>query len=264
MFTAVPSDRLEYFLKEKNITNYVHAMEYEPKQVIDQPVKSTLNSKAGTYLCINLVNGKKYVGSASQGGMYNRYCGHLLGGHGGSQNVKAAVKKYGIENFAFLVLETNENGKIRDEILATEQKYIDLLMPEYNIALFAGSVLNSKWSQDSRDRLVKSETYLKRMENLRLARKNTPVSEETRELLRANALERGPVSDETKLKMSINNNKSVAIQAYLADSDTLYREFLSIAEAAEHFFNDRDKRGPIKYALAKNTKILNKYYLRKS
>ena len=39
------------------------------------------------------------------------------------------------------------------------------------------------------------------------------------------------------------------------------RDFLSIADAAEHFFNDRDRRSPIKYALAKHTKFLDKYYL---
>ena len=64
--------------------------------------------------------------------------------------------------------------------------------------------------------------------------------------------------------MSINNNKSVKIIAYSSDSNLVYREFLSIAAAASHFFNDRNRRSPIKYALQKNTKILNKYYLCKS
>jgi hypothetical protein len=51
--------------------------------------------------------------------------------------------------------------------------------------------------------------------------------------------------------MSLNNNKSIKIIAYFADSNLVYKEFISIAEAAEHFFNDRNRRVPIKYALEK-------------
>ena len=61
-----------------------------------------------------------------------------------------------------------------------------------------------------------------------------------------------------------NNNKSVKIIAYFADSNLIYKEFISLAEAADLFFNDRNRRGPIKYALANNKLFLNKYYLRKT
>lgn len=54
--------------------------------------------------------------------------------------------------------------------------------------------------------------------------------------------------------MSINNNKSKKIIAYFADSNLVYRDFSSIAEAAEHFLNDRNKRSPIKYALSPKKK----------
>ena len=70
-------------------------------------------------------------------------------------------------------------------------------------------------------------------------------------------------SGETRLKMSINNNKSAKIIAHFSDTNLVYKEFASIAEAAEHFFNDRQRRGPIKYALQKKTKFLGKYYLSK-
>ena len=45
--------------------------------------------------------------------------------------------------------------------------------------------------------------------------------------------------------MSINNNKSVKIIAYFAESNLVYREFISISDAALHFFNDRNRRAPI-------------------
>ena len=66
--------------------------------------------------------------------------------------------------------------------------------------------------------------------------------------------------------MSLNNNKSIKIIAYFADSNLVYREFLSLERSSEGeaaVFNDRNRRGPIKYALAKNKLILNKYYLHK-
>ena len=62
-------------------------------------------------------------------------------------------------------------------------------------------------------------------------------------------------------KMSINNNKSVQVLATYSNTGDIYRTFVSIADAAEHFFNDRNRRAPIKYALEKKTLFLNKYYL---
>ena len=66
--------------------------------------------------------------------------------------------------------------------------------------------------------------------------KKKPVTEETRALLRSIALKRPAFSAETRLKMSINNNKSAKIIAHFSDTNLVYKEFTSIAEAAEHFF----------------------------
>ena len=63
--------------------------------------------------------------------------------------------------------------------------------------------------------------------------------------------------------MSLNNNKSVKLISYFSESNLLHKEFNSIADAAEFFFNDRNRRDPIKYALKKNTLILNKFFLRR-
>lgn len=100
-------------LEKNNITNYKYTLEFEPDNKINLPIKQALNSQAGVYLCINLVKGKTYVGSASKNGMYRRYSsgGHLLNCVGGSAVVKRAVKNYGLENFAFVVLETVDNAK---------------------------------------------------------------------------------------------------------------------------------------------------------
>jgi len=55
-----------------------------------------------------------------------------------------------LENFAFVVIEITKEVKNKEEILRIEQKYIDLLLPEYNIAKIAGSRLNTKWILESK------------------------------------------------------------------------------------------------------------------
>ena len=75
-----------------------------------------------------------------------RFRGHLYLGGGGSKIVNKAVLKYGLNNFAFIVLETVPDSLRNDKkaILNLEQKYLDQLNPAYNIVKIAGSVLNLK------------------------------------------------------------------------------------------------------------------------
>lgn len=73
LFTGIPSVRLKKILEKNNIANYKYILEFEPDNKINLPIKQTLNSLASVYLCINLVNGQIYVGSASKNGMYRRY-----------------------------------------------------------------------------------------------------------------------------------------------------------------------------------------------
>jgi hypothetical protein len=57
--------------------------------------------------------------------------------------------------------------------------------------------------------------------------------------------------------MSKNNAKLVKFTAY--NDGAVFKQFNSIAEAAEFFFQDRTKRSKIQTALAKNTLLLGKY-----
>lgn len=114
-----------------------------------------------------------------------------------------------------------------------EQIYIDThasRLPEYNIAKIAGSLLNTKWSLESKLRRRESVQLKEHLEKLRLIHINRKVSPETKALLKAIALKR-KFTDKKKKKMSLNNNKSIKIIAYFADSNLVYKEFISIAEA---------------------------------
>lgn len=68
-------------------------------------VVSDLKSYAGVYVIVNLVNGNMYVGSAISNKIAARFRKHLYGGSG-SKIVNSAVQKYGLSNFAFILVDT--------------------------------------------------------------------------------------------------------------------------------------------------------------
>jgi len=65
------------------------------------------------------------------------------------------------------------------------------------------------------------------------------------------------VYEETRIKLSKNNAKSLKFTAYI--NGTFCKIFIFIADAADFFFQDRTKRSKIKTPLAKNTLLLGKY-----
>jgi group I intron endonuclease len=261
-FVEKPSNRLTQIFSQHNLPKPVYILEYFGNKT---GVKKTLNNVAGVYICINLVNGKMYVGSAAFNRMFRRYRGHLYLASGGSNIVNKAVLKYGLINFAFIVIETvsAEHNQDKKAILNIEQKYLDQLNPDYNIVKVAGSVLNLKWSLESRKNLSLSILNNKeRLDKIRKLHSGKILSKETRKLIQKAALNR-IFSEETRKKMSMNNAKSVNITAYLNGSLFIQKKFTSIADAAEYFFQDRNKRSKIRTALEKNKLLLNKYELKR-
>lgn len=147
-FVVTPSRRLSELLLKHNLPNPVYILEYcenknnvvtNDAKVPNRPresVNKTLNSVSGVYLCINLFNGNMYVGSSYLNSMFRRFRGHLYLATSGSKIVKISVLKYGLINFAFLVIETipaTNRAQDKKALLSLEQKYIDLLKPAYNI-----------------------------------------------------------------------------------------------------------------------------------
>jgi len=116
-------------------------------------------SKTGVYVIENLVNGKKYVGSAARS-FRERWNGHkndLKNKRHHSHILQRAFNKYGEENFKFDILGYYPPCFV----LKAEQHFIDTLKPEYNICKVAGSLLGTKRSETTKQKMssIKKELH---------------------------------------------------------------------------------------------------------
>jgi group I intron endonuclease len=60
--------------------------------------------KSGIYMIYNLINHKCYIGSAASNRINVRFRNHYINGTG-ARLTNQAVNKYGLENFAFVIIE---------------------------------------------------------------------------------------------------------------------------------------------------------------
>ena len=177
---------------------------------IRQRVSLAVRNMAGVYAIVNLVNGKIYVGSGILNRMYYRFCCHLFY-FTGSKIVAAAVAKYGLGNFAFLVLEsvpgpiTADNKEV---LLQCEDRYIQLLSPSYNVAPQASNTFGVKHTDETKARMRDAFTPERRLQVGDINRGREYTYEE-RERIRQQALTRPPMSDETRSKVSANSAKAM-------------------------------------------------------
>lgn len=166
----------------------------------------TLKPFSGIYLVVNLVNGKYYIGSAVTGNIYMRLHKHLFSKMG-NVLVGKAVEKYGLENFVFLVLELVSQQDTVDVklLLEREDHYILSLKPEYNIAPLATNSVGWNHSEESIQKMKQGYSDERRQKvgsiNYYVGK---ALSEETRNLIREAALQRKPMSMESRLKCTVN------------------------------------------------------------
>ena len=119
----------------------VYVFENLNLEITKQQILKDTRGLSGIYMIVNKITRDYYIGSAATNRLYIRFSNHLIYFRG-NKIVKSAVKKYNLENFAFLVLElypnvvTKENNK---ELIDLEDKYLKLLLPNYNILTEAGS-----------------------------------------------------------------------------------------------------------------------------
>lgn len=137
---------------------------------------------SGVYIISNNLNGHKYIGSSIN--FQTRKKTHLIelkANKHHSQYLQRAWNKYGEQNFTFEVLEI---CKI-EYLIEREQHYIDTINPEYNISRTAGSCLGCKHSEETKQKLSRIVTGIKRpprtlehRRKLSEANKGKPFTEE--------------------------------------------------------------------------------------
>src|SRR6266850_6884003 len=186
---------------------------------------------SGIYLILNKVTLDYYIGSASTDRFYARFSNHLLYLRG-SKILKLAVRKYKLENFAFIILEifpekvTIENNK---KLIDLEDFYLKSLLPNYNILTEAGSSFGYKHTEITRVKL-KSNYSQERRDRIGSLNKGQILSFETLEQIKSKALTREKInfSEQAKLNMK---KKSKPIILFNLDR-TVYGEYSSVVEAA--------------------------------
>jgi len=110
---------------------------------------------SGVYEVQNQRNGKRYIGSAVN--IRDRWAVHLStlrqNAHHNS-HLQYAFDKYGEEAFMFSVLEHIEDTS---QLIAREQYYLNVLKPEYNIAMVAGSKLGVHPTKETRRKMSEAK-----------------------------------------------------------------------------------------------------------
>jgi group I intron endonuclease len=186
--------------------------------------------KAIIYTIINIKNNKVYVGSTIRE-FYERRNSHknsLIKGTHVNSHLQRAFNKYGEDNFIFEILEECDIQYCRTQ----EQYWINMLNVTnrnfgYNILSIPGSRLNIKHTQESKDKMSKSN----------IGRK---ITEKTRQKMRIASKERlikyadkyknfgGRPSDESIIKIKEALSKKV----YKYDLENNFiEEYNSVTEA---------------------------------
>jgi group I intron endonuclease len=154
---------------------------------------NNMKTISAVYQIKNIINGHRYIGSSVD--VYSRFACHksdLKNGKHCNSHLQRAWNKYGEDAFEFstILLCT------KDDTLLNEQKYLDEMKPEYNMAICA---------EASARGIIRSEEHRAKMSAANMGR---VVTEETRAKLREAMKGRAPWnqgkhhSEETKEKIS--------------------------------------------------------------
>lgn len=224
----------------KDVTDFLNNNKLRPVYIYENLHEKSTQNKilndtkniAGVYLILNKINLSCYVGSASRNKFNARFRKHLFN-FAGSKIVKAAVKKYKIDNFAFMVLQvfpeivSKENNK---KLLDLEDYYLKSLLPDYNIVTEAGNTFGYKHSEITRIKMVNDYSTERRL-RIGDLNKGKVMTDEQKANMKAAALTRKKA---TYSEESLDNMRksSKAITVYNLDR-TVYGEYPSVTAGVE-------------------------------
>ena len=252
--SIIMSERLETIINELGL-NLVYCYENLNLEETRKQILNDTRGLSGVYMIINKTTKDYYIGSASTGRFYARFCNHVIYFRG-SKIVKLAIKKYDLKNFAFVVLDLYPNIVTKEnnhELLHLEDKYLKLLVPNYNILTEAGSSFGYKHTEIDRQKMKDIYSDARR-EQIGKLNKGKKLSHETIERIREKALLKPPMSDETKKKCIVNTRPVVL---YNLDR-TIYGQYPTILEAAKAI-NCNEKT--IRRALQTEKKLVKRQWI---
>jgi group I intron endonuclease len=114
-------------------------------------IRLNLKGKAGVNMFYNLITKEFYIGSSVN--LLYRYRAHITLSKTYALPLYRAIRKYGLNNFAFVVLEYCEAVESTCLRFSGEQGYIDLYQPAYNILKIAGTSDKFKHSLETISKL---------------------------------------------------------------------------------------------------------------
>jgi group I intron endonuclease len=225
------SPQLKLVLNDRKIKPII-VFEELNKEEVKENLRNKTRKKSGIYGIFNLVTGDLYIGSAVTNKFYSRFYKHLIRGLG-NKNIALDLNKYGIESFAFTILEyypEEVTKKNNPDLMALETYWIQTYLPSYNILLEAAapSGLGYRHSEEVKQKM--KDIYSdERRKQIGLLNKDKSLSDSVKILMREKALNR---SDEVKQKYQLASSKSVTL--YNKDG-TVYMKFEGIRVMAKHF-----------------------------
>lgn len=250
------NELLMRFIKENKL-NPIYIYEDLHLEETKNIVRKETYNISGIYLIFNKITGDYYVGSASTNKFFSRFSNHLLYSKG-SKIVKLAVRKYKLNNFAFLILElfpekvNKENNK---KLLDLEDFYLKSLLPNYNILTEAGSSFGYKHTELSRIKM-RNNFSLERRKFLTTLNRGNKFNPETLEKMKERALTREKINYSPEAILNMKKNSKPIILYNL--NNTVFGEYPSIIEAAKDI-NCSPKT--INRALKTEKKILKRRFI---
>lgn len=127
-------------------------------------IREENNGKVGVYCWVNNVNGKYYIGSGDP--LYLRLSDYYQVWYFLARPnlyIVRAFCKYGMINFSLIILEYTNS----ENLISCEQKWIDLLKPEYNINPTAGSSKGYKHLEENLEKMRSAALGRKHTEEVR-------------------------------------------------------------------------------------------------
>ena len=191
-----------------------------------------VKNKSGIYIIINKISRNYYIGS-SINKLYTRFSRHLLN-FNGSKILKNAVKKDGLNNFIYAIIEFTPDNDNQNNLYELEIMYIGMLMPKYNILTETKNSINYKYTEESILKLKNSFTKERRiaLANFQNVRKNNLIISQKQTLHNIALLKpKDYIANKDKNKISFKH--SVNILLYNENNEYLC-EFYNLNKASHY------------------------------